>query len=110
MARKSAVTVTGPVTVRLSGLVAPESPLLQAWKEYPLFGFARNETGVPLVYHPPAGVGAMLPPTAGFDTRVVSYSVCHVHVIVEFWVMLTFTDVPEPEAGTSPVPVHPVHV
>ena len=37
-----------------------------------------------------------------------AYWVFQFQAMVEFWVMVKFAVVPDPEAGTSPVPVQPV--
>ena len=75
-----------------------------------MFSTAWMLTTVPCVYHPPPGLADTLPPAEGLAEVVSSYSVTQFHVIDEFWFNVKLTLVPVPLAGTSPVPVHPVHL
>jgi hypothetical protein len=81
----------------------------QLLKKYPAFAVAFIVTFDPATYHGPVGTGVTVPPPDGFTAVVIWYCVCHVHVMVEFCVMVNVTVVAVPEAGTDPVPVHPVH-
>jgi hypothetical protein len=106
---KVPVIVPVPVRVNVSGLFVLEIRPLQLWNMYPAFAFAVRITEVPEAIHGPAGFDETVPSVAGLATSVSWYWVTHTHVSVEFCEIVKFTDVPEPVAGTSPVPVQPVH-
>jgi hypothetical protein len=50
-----------------------------------------------------------VPAPAGLAVSVIWYSVCQTQVMVEFWMIVKLVLVLVPDAGTSPVPVQPVH-
>jgi hypothetical protein len=105
---KFPVTVEGAFMVKLSGFTVVVRAPLQFTKWYWAVGVAVTVTVDPAGIHGPAGFEVTVPLEVGLSWRVIWYSVCQFHVIVEFCVMEKVVEVDVPVAGTSPVPVHPV--
>ena len=97
------------MTVNVSGLFVEVSKPDQLPNVYPVFATAVMVTDDPELYQGPAGVGVTDPPPVGLTAVITWYWVCQFHVMLEFSVIVKVVDVVVPEAGTDPVPVHPVH-
>jgi hypothetical protein len=95
--------------LKISGFVVDVRGPLQSLNTYGAPGVAVTVTGVPAGIQGPTGLEDTVPAPVGFSWRVSWYSVIQFHVIVENCVIVKFVEVPVPEAGTSPVPVQPVH-
>jgi hypothetical protein len=94
---------------REAGLAVDCRAPLQDTNCIPDPGVAVRVTEVPEANQDPAGLGETVPVPEGAAAVVRRYSVIQVQVRVELLVRVTVTLVEEPVAGTSPVPVQPVH-
>ena len=109
MAQKFPVIVSGPFIVNKCGFAVLVWVPVQLLNIYPPAAEPEIWTETPAGIHGPGGVLETVPAPAGLGVSVSRYSACQTHVIVEAWLIVKLMLALEPDAGTLPVPVQPVH-